>query len=79
MIHKVYQLLSGESPNSIKKDEKGEKILIISKKDLMKYLNKLYKVNQGLKNFRNQIFNLCISYDNINNNLADYICGFQVL
>ena len=25
--------------------EKGEKIKIISKKDLMKYLNKLYKVN----------------------------------
>ena len=26
-------------------EEKEEKIIIISKKDLMKYLNKLYKVN----------------------------------
>ena len=37
--------ISGGSPNVIMEDEKGEKIIIISKKDLMKYLNKLYKVN----------------------------------
>ena len=61
------------------KNEKGEKIIIISKKDLMKYLNKLYKENQGLKNFQNQIFNLSKSYDDINNNLADCIAGFQEL
>ena len=60
-------------------DEKGEKIIILSKKDLMKYLNKLYKENQGLKNFQNQIFNLSKSYDDINNNLADCIAGFQEL
>ena len=71
--------ISGGSPNIIMEDEKGEKIIIISKKDLMKYLNKLYKENQGLKNFQNQIFNLSKSYDDINNNLADCIAGFQEL
>ena len=71
--------ISGGSPNIIMEDEKGEKIIIISKKDLMKYLNKLYKENQGLKNFQNQIFNLSKSYDDINNNLADSIAGFQEL
>ena len=71
--------ISGGSPNVIMEDEKGEKIIIISKKDLMKYLNKLYKENQGLKNFQNQIFNLSKSYDDINNNLADCIAGFQEL
>ena len=71
--------ISGGSPNVIMEDEKGEKIIIISKKDLMKYLNKLYKENQGLKNFQNQIFNLSKSYDDINNNLADCISGFQEL
>ena len=71
--------ISGGSPNVIMEDEKGEKIIILSKKDLMKYLNKLYKENQGLKNFQNQIFNLSKSYDDINNNLADCIAGFQEL
>ena len=71
--------ISGGSPNIIMENEKGEKIIIISKKDLMKYLNKLYKENQGLKNFQNQIFNLSKSYDDINNNLADCIAGFQEL
>ena len=71
--------ISGGSPNVIMEDEKGEKIIIISKKDLMKYLNKLYKENQGLKNFQNQIFNLSKSYDDINNNLAECIAGFQEL
>ena len=71
--------ISGGSPNVIMEDEKGEKIIIISKKDLMKYLNKLYKENQGLKNFQNQIFNLSKSYDDINNNLADCIADFQEL
>ena len=55
--------ISGGSPNVIMEDGKGQKIIIISKKDLMKYLNKLYKENQGLKNFQNQIFNLSKSYD----------------
>jgi chromosome segregation ATPase len=71
--------ISGGSPNILMDDEKGQKIIIISKKDLMKYLNKLYKENQGLKNFQNQIFNLSKSYDDINNNLADCIAGFQEL
>ena len=71
--------ISGGSPNIIMENEKGDKIIIISKKDLMKYLNKLYKENQGLKNFQNQIFNLSKSYDDINNNLADCIAGFQEL
>ena len=71
--------ISGGSPNIIMEDGKGQKIIIISKKDLMKYLNKLYKENQGLKNFQNQIFNLSKSYDDINNNLADCIAGFQEL
>ena len=71
--------ISGGSPNVIMEDEKGEKIIIISKKDLMKYLNKIYKENQGLKNFQNQIFNLSKSYDDINNNLADCIASFQEL
>ena len=71
--------ISGGSPNIIMENEKGEKIIIISKKDLMKYLNKLYKENQGLKNFQNQIFNLSKSYDDINNNLADCITSFQEL
>ena len=31
-----------------KDDQKGEKIIILSKKDLMKYLNKIYKENQAL-------------------------------
>ena len=71
--------ISGGSPNVIMEDGKGQKIIIISKKDLMKYLNKLYKENQGLKNFQNQIFNLSKSYDDINNNLADCISSFQEL
>ena len=71
--------ISGGSPNIIIDDEKGQKTLIISKKDLIKYLNKLYKENQGLKNFQNQIFNLSKSYDDINNNLDDCISGFQEL
>ncbi len=71
--------ISGGSPNVIMEDGKGQKIIIISKKDLMKYLNKLYKENQGLKNFQNQIFNLSKSYDDINNNLADCISNFQEL
>ena len=71
--------ISGKCPNFIKKDEKGEKIIIISKKDLMKYLNKLFKENQRLKNFQNQIFNLSKSYEDINKNLADCIAGFQCL
>ena len=60
--------ISGKSPNFIKKDEKGEKIIIISKKDLMKYLNKLYKENQRLKNFQNHFVNLSKSYEDINKN-----------
>ena len=71
--------ISGGSPNIIMEDGKGKKNIIISKKDLMKYLNKLYKENQGLKNFQNQIFNLSKSYDEINNNLADCIASFQEL
>ena len=71
--------ISGGSPNIIMENDKGQKNIIISKKDLMKYLNKLYKENQGLKNFQNQIFNLSKSYDDINNNLADCIAGFQEL
>ena len=71
--------ISGGSPNILMDDGKGQKIIIISKKDLMKYLNKLYKENQGLKNFQNQIFNLSKSYDDINNNIADCIAGFQEL
>ena len=71
--------ISGGSPNLIMENEKGEKNIIISKKDLMKYLNKLYKENQGLKNFQNQIFNLSKSYDDINNNLSDCIASFQEL
>ena len=38
--------ISGGSPNVIMEDEKGEKIIIISKKDLMKYLNKIYKESE---------------------------------
>ena len=45
----------------------------------MKYLNKLYKENQALKNFQHQIFNLSKSYGDINDNLADCIAGFQEL
>ena len=71
--------ISGGSPNVIMEDEKGEKLIILSKKDLMKYFNKLYKENQALKNFQNQIFNLSKSYGDINDNLADCIAGFQEL
>ena len=71
--------ISGGSPNVIMEDEKGEKLIILSKKDLMKYLNRLYKENQALKNFQNQIFNLSKSYGDINDNLADCIAGFQEL
>ena len=71
--------ISGGSPNVIMEDEKGEKLIILSKKDLMKYLNKLYKENQALKNFQNKIFNLSKSYGDINDNLADCIAGFQEL
>ena len=71
--------ISGGSPNIVMEDDKGEKIIILSKKDLMKYLNKLYKENQALKNFQHQIFNLSKSYGDINDNLADCIAGFQEL
>ena len=71
--------ISGGSPNIVMNDQKGEKIIILSKKDLMKYLNKLYKENQALKNFQHQIFNLSKSYGDINDNLADCIAGFQEL
>ena len=71
--------ISGGSPNVIMEDQLGEKLIILSKKDLMKYLNKLYKENQALKNFQNQIFNLSKSYGDINDNLADCIAGFQEL
>ena len=71
--------ISGGSPNIIMEDDKGKKVIIISKKDLMKYLNKFYKENQGLQNFQNQIFNLSKSYDDINNNLAECISSFQDL
>ena len=71
--------ISGGSPNIVMDDQKGEKIIILSKKDLMKYLNKLYKENQALKNFQHQIFNLSKSYGDINDNLADCIAGFQEL
>ena len=71
--------ISGGSPNVIMEDDKGEKIIILSKKDLMKYLNKLYKENQVLKNFQHQIFNLSKSYGEINDNLAECIAGFQEL
>ena len=71
--------ISGGSPNIVMDDHKGEKIIILSKKDLMKYLNKLYKENQALKNFQHQIFNLSKSYGDINDNLADCIAGFQEL
>jgi hypothetical protein len=71
--------ISGGSPNIIIEDDKGQKTLILSKKDLIKYLNKLYKENQGLKNFQNQIFTLSKSYDDINNNLVECIAGFQEL
>ena len=71
--------ISGGSPNVVMEDQKGEKIIILSKKDLMKYLNKIYKENQALKNFQHQIFNLSKSYGEINDNLADCIAGFQDL
>ena len=71
--------ISGGSPNIVMEDEKNDKIIILSKKDLMKYLNKLYKENQALKNFQHQIFNLSKSYGDINDNLADCISGFQEL
>ena len=71
--------ISGGSPNIVMDDQKGEKIIILSKKDLMKYLNKIYKENQALKNFQHQIFNLSKSYGDINDNLADCIAGFQEL
>ena len=71
--------ISGGSPNVVMEDQKGEKIIILSKKDLMKYLNKIYKENQALKNFQHQIFNLSKSYGEINDNLADCIAGFQEL
>ena len=71
--------ISGGSPNIVMDDQKGEKKIILSKKDLMKYLNKLYKENQALKNFQHQIFNLSKSYGDINDNLADCIAGFQEL
>ena len=71
--------ISGGSPNIVMDDQKGEKIIILSKKDLMKYLNKLYKENQALKNFQHQIFNLSKSYGDINDNLADCVAGFQEL
>ena len=71
--------ISGGSPNVVMENEKNEKIIILSKKDLMKYLNKIYKENQALKNFQHQIFNLSKSYGDINDNLADCIAGFQEL
>ena len=71
--------ISGGSPNIVMENEKEEKIIILSKKDLMKYLNKIYKENQALKNFQQQIFNLSKSYGDINNNLAQCIAGFQEL
>ena len=60
-------------------NETGEKIIILSKKDLMKYLNKIYKENQALKNFQHQIFNLSKSYGDVNDNLYDFIAGFKEL
>ena len=71
--------ISGGSPNIVMENEKEEKIIILSKKDLMKYLNKIYKENQALKNFQQQIFNLSKSYGDINDNLAECIAGFQEL
>ena len=71
--------ISGGSPNIILNDDKGQNEIILSKKDLMRYLNKTYRENQGLKNFQNQIFNLSKAYDDINNNLADCISEFQQL
>jgi hypothetical protein len=71
--------ISGGSPNIVMENEKEEKIIILSKKDLMKYLNKIYKENQALKNFQQQIFNLSKSYGDINDNLAECISGFQEL
>ena len=71
--------ISGGSPNIVMENEKEERIIILSKKDLMKYLNKIYKENQALKNFQQQIFNLSKSYGDINDNLAECIAGFQEL
>ena len=71
--------ISGNSPNIVIEDNNGIKNIILSKSDLMKYLNKLYKENQGLKNFQNQIFDLSKSYDDTNNNLAECIASFEEL
>ena len=71
--------ISGNSPNIVIEDNNGIKNIILSKSDLMKYLNKLYKENQGLKNFQNQVFDLSKAYDDTNNHLAECIASFEEL
>lgn len=43
----------------------------------MKYLFKVYKENQSMKNFKNQVFDLNKKYDEINNNLGKCVSGFM--
>ena len=71
--------ISGSPPNIIIEDNNEIKNVILSKNDLMKYLDSLYKENQGLKNFQNQVCQLSKAYDDTNNNLAECIAGFEEL
>lgn len=72
--------ISGNEPKITiipKNCENEEKLNLITKSDLMNYLFKIYKENQSLRNFQNQIFTLSKTYDDINKNLADCISDFQ--
>ena len=69
--------ITGSSPTIFMQDTNGYSNVISSKSDLMKFLNKIYKENQSLRNFQSQVFQLSKTYDDINNNLAESINGFQ--
>lgn len=75
--HNLTINITGASPTITMIDGEGHKNVITRKRDMMKFLNKIYRENQSLKNFQNQVFMLSKTYDDINNNLAESISGFQ--
>ena len=75
--NKITISMKGPCPVITMDDGQGNKNVIKSKSDIIKFLNKVYSENQNLKNFQNQVFNLSKNYDDINNILNESIAGFQ--
>ena len=76
-VNKITISMKGPCPVITMDDGQGNKNVIKSKNDIIKFLNKVYSENQNLKNFQNQVFNLSKNYDDINNILNESIAGFQ--